>query len=132
MMGMVMGERGRRPARPAAASRPRAREVTTPTATITSGETLSYHAGTQAGSKKAEHKRVTTSTATITSGETLSDHDAQEGQEAGPPLLPTKVGSVSNNLTAEQEQQLVNFFAVNTVFYDQTHKQFKDRQKNPT
>ena len=78
-------------------------------------------------SKQAKHKRATP-TATITSGQTLSDYEAQEGQEEGPPP-PKKLSSVFDSLTVEQEQRLVDFFAANPIFYDQTKKEFKDKGK---
>ena len=96
MMSMIMGERGQ-------------------------------GASQTSSSKQGKCKRATP-TATITSRQTLSDSEAKEGQEEGPPP-PKKHCSVSDNLTAEQEQQLVDFFAVNPIFYDHTHQKFKDRHK---
>ena len=57
-------------------------------------------------SRHAKCKR--TPTATITSGQTLNDYEAQEGQEEGPPPRK-KLSSMSDCLTAEQEQKLVDF-----------------------
>ena len=79
-------------------------------------------------SSSRQAKRKRTPTGTITSGQTLSDYEAHEGQEEGP-LPPKKLSSVSNCLTAEQEQKLVDFFVAQPICYDQTMKEFKDRGK---
>ncbi len=62
-----------------------------------------------------------TPTATVTSASTLEP----EGEE--PPV--TKKSSVADSLSAEKEQKLVDFFASNPIFYDQTLKEFKDKAR---
>ena len=43
--------------------------------------------------------------------------------------LPRKKINVSEQLTTDQEQELVEFFAAHPLFYDRSLKVFKDRSK---
>ena len=96
---------------------------------LTQGTLEGHLAGESDGegeeASQAKHKRARP-TATVTSGATLSEHK-DEGQEEG--LPPPKKSSVSNSLLAAQEQKLVDFFASNPMFYDQTLREFKDKTK---
>jgi len=60
-------------------------------------------------------------TATQASAATLSAGEEEEDSH------PVSKKSVADSLTAEQEQKLVDFFASNPIFYDQTLKEFMDK-----
>ena len=57
---------------------------------------------------------------------TQSDVEDDEEEDGAP---PRKKINISEQLTMDQEQQLVEFFAANPLFYDQMLKEFKDRSK---
>ena len=59
----------------------------------------------------------------------LAEH-TDEGEEGHPPPpSPSKKSSISDSLSAAQEQKLVHFFASNPLFYDQILNEFKDKSK---
>ena len=66
-------------------------------------------------------------TATVTSVGTPAEN-TDEAEEEGPPP-PHKKKSVSDSLTADQEQRLVDFYATHPLFYDQTLSDFKNKAK---
>ena len=83
------------------------------------------HGGEGEEASQASHKRERPR-ATVTSGATLLEHE-DEGQEKGPP--PPKKSNISDSLSDAQEQTLMDFFAFNQMFYDQTLSEFKDKIK---
>jgi len=69
---------------------------------------------------------VTIPTATVTSASTLSGGEAgEEEEEVSHPAA--KKSSVADSMSIDKEQKLVDFFASNPIFYDQTLKEFKDK-----
>ena len=85
---------------------------------------------TQANQPQRKRARITPQpTATLTSGATLSaaEHIDQAEEEGPPP--PAKKRSISDSLSAAQEQRLVKFYATHPLFYDQTLSEFKDKPK---
>ena len=80
-------------------------------------------------SQHPRHNKRAIPPATATSGQTRSEHEQEEGQEGGP-HPPKKISRVSDSLSAAQEQKLVELFALNLLFYDQTLCEFKDKAKH--
>ena len=68
---------------------------------------------------------MTRPTATVISASTLSGGEVGEEEEVSQPVA--KKSSVADSLSTDKEQKLVNFFASNPIFYDQTLKEFKDK-----
>ena len=61
--------------------------------------------------------------------EAQATQDDPEDDDDDDGVPSRKKTNVSEQMTVDQEQDLVDFFAAHPLFYDQTLKEFKDRPK---
>ena len=74
-------------------------------------------------SQRPEASKRPAGTATRATQSDAEDDDEEDGDP------PRKKINISEQLTMDQEQQLVEFFAANPLFYDRMLKEFKDQSK---
>ena len=79
----------------------------------------------QAGSDVEEGEEASQRPAATAPPATQSDAEGDDEDDA----LPRKKINMSEQLTMDQEQELVEFFAACPLFYDQMLKEFKDQSK---
>ena len=80
----------------------------------------------QAGSDVEEGEEASQRPAATATQATQSDAEGDDEEDGAP---PRKKINVSEQLTMDQEQELVEFFAVHPLFYHQMLKEFKDLSK---
>ena len=77
--------------------------------------------------EEASHKPEASQRPAATATQATQSDAEDDDEEDGAP--PRKKINVSEQFTMDQEQQPIEFFAANPLFYDQTLKEFKDRCK---